>query len=81
MTAWQDDKRWSDLYIPEVKRIVGPRLLEAAPFEMEVLARAARMARLIEARAIGRAERRGAESRNNHRTECRPGTSWRTSDR
>jgi len=37
MITWQDDKRWSDLYIPEVKRIVGPRLLEPAPFEMDVL--------------------------------------------
>lgn len=33
MTEYQKDRAWSDRYIPEIKRIVGPYLLEPAPIE------------------------------------------------
>jgi hypothetical protein len=33
MSKYQDDRTWSDHFIPEIKRIVGPYLLEPAPIE------------------------------------------------
>ncbi len=30
-----DDRKWSDEYLPAVKRIVGPYLLSEAPFEVD----------------------------------------------
>lgn len=33
MSAYQKDRVWSDRFIPEIKRIVGPYLLEPAPLE------------------------------------------------
>lgn len=33
--SYADDRGWSDLYLPAVKRIVGPHLLEAAPFDLD----------------------------------------------
>jgi len=35
MSKYSRDREWSDRFIPEIKRIVGPFLLEAAPFELD----------------------------------------------
>lgn len=36
MTGWENDKAWSDLYLPQIRAIVGPLLLEPAPLEMDM---------------------------------------------
>ena len=33
MTGWKDDKRWSDKFLPEIKRILGEYLLSEPPAE------------------------------------------------
>lgn len=33
MNGWQTDKRWSDRFLPEIKRAVGETLIGAAPVE------------------------------------------------
>jgi len=33
MTTWENDKRWSDRFLPEVKRILGEHLISEAPYE------------------------------------------------
>jgi hypothetical protein len=33
--AWESDKAWSDQFMPEVKQIIGPLLLETAPLEID----------------------------------------------
>lgn len=35
MTSYQPDKFWSDLYIPEIKRIVGAHLLDVATVQQD----------------------------------------------
>lgn len=35
MSLYQVDRSWSDRYIPTIKRLVGPYLLEEAPFEVD----------------------------------------------
>lgn len=35
MSSYQTDRQWSDQYIPEIKRIVGPYLLQESPFEVD----------------------------------------------
>lgn len=35
MPSYREDRTWSDRYIPEIKRIVGPYLLEESPFEVD----------------------------------------------
>ena len=32
---WQGDKDWSDRFIPEIRRIVGPRLLVPSSLEVD----------------------------------------------
>jgi hypothetical protein len=34
--SWQDDKRWSDRFIPEIKRILGEYLIKSAPIEEDM---------------------------------------------
>jgi len=34
--SYAKDREWSDRYLPRVKQIVGPHLLEPAPFERDV---------------------------------------------
>lgn len=36
MSSWDKDKNWSDLYLPQIRAIVGPLLLEPAPLEMDL---------------------------------------------
>jgi len=33
MTGWQHDKRWSDRFLPEIKRILGEHLIGEPPIE------------------------------------------------
>ena len=33
MNSWKDDKRWSDRFLPEIKRILGELLIAEAPTE------------------------------------------------
>ena len=33
--GYEGDRRWSDKYIPQIKQIVGPLLLQEAPFEVD----------------------------------------------
>ena len=33
--GYQEDRKWSDAYIPEIKRIVGPYLLQPSSFEID----------------------------------------------
>lgn len=33
--SYQSDRQWSDQFIPQIKRIVGPYLLEPAPLEVD----------------------------------------------
>ena len=33
MSDWQEDKRWSDRFLPEIKRILGEHLIGEAPVE------------------------------------------------
>lgn len=33
--SYRDDRQWADQFIPEIKRIVGPLLLEPAAFELD----------------------------------------------
>jgi len=33
MSQWQIDKRWSDRFLPEIKRILGEYLIAEAPFD------------------------------------------------
>ncbi len=35
MNGYRADRQWSDRFIPQIKSIVGPLLLEPAPFEMD----------------------------------------------
>ncbi len=35
MGDYQPDRSWSDIFIPDIKRIVGPLLLEPASFEID----------------------------------------------
>lgn len=35
MSSYQTDRQWSDQYIPEIKRIVGPYLLQESPFDVD----------------------------------------------
>jgi len=35
MSEYQDDRRWSEQFIPEIKRIVGPQLLVVTPDEID----------------------------------------------
>ena len=35
MSDYNKDRSWSDMFIPEIKRIVGPHLLDVAPFEID----------------------------------------------
>lgn len=35
MIGWESDKLWSDAYLPQIRQIVGPLLLEPAPIEMD----------------------------------------------
>lgn len=35
MAAYAQDRRWSDKFIPAIKRIVGPRLLSVTPDEID----------------------------------------------
>ncbi len=35
MPSYNKDRRWSDRFIPEIKRIVGPYLLEESSFEVD----------------------------------------------
>lgn len=36
MNEYRNDRVWSDAYLPAVREIVGPRLLEPAPFDEDV---------------------------------------------
>lgn len=36
MGAYSKDREWSDLFIPQIKRIVGPLLLDVTPNEIDV---------------------------------------------
>jgi hypothetical protein len=36
MGSYQNDRCWSDQFIPEIKRIVGPLLLEESPLEVDM---------------------------------------------
>ena len=31
--VWQQDKRWSDRFLPEIKRLLGEHLIQEAPYE------------------------------------------------
>ena len=33
MTGWKADKRWSDIFIPEITKILGPYLIREPPIE------------------------------------------------
>jgi len=33
MDNWKDDKRWSDIFLVEIKRVLGEYLISAAPIE------------------------------------------------
>jgi len=33
MTGWENDKKWSDRFLPEIKRILGERLIAEPPIE------------------------------------------------
>ena len=33
MSEWQKDKRWSDRFLPEIKRILGEHLISEPPIE------------------------------------------------
>lgn len=33
MNGWRDDKRWSDRFLPEIKRILGEHLIAEPPIE------------------------------------------------
>lgn len=33
--GYREDRKWSDVYIPEIKRIVGPYLLQPSSFEID----------------------------------------------
>jgi hypothetical protein len=33
MSSWQEDKRWSDRFLPEIKRILGEHLIAEPPVE------------------------------------------------
>lgn len=35
MSGYRADRQWSDRFIPQIKSIVGPLLLDAAPFELD----------------------------------------------
>lgn len=35
MPNYTEDRRWSDQFIPQIKRIVGPHLLEVTSFEVD----------------------------------------------
>lgn len=35
MASYQKDRAWSDITIPHIRKIVGPLLLEPAPFELD----------------------------------------------
>jgi hypothetical protein len=35
MTAYRRDRAWSDAFIPAIKKIVGPYLLEPSSFEID----------------------------------------------
>ena len=35
MTGYNVDRKWSDRFIPDIQRKVGPLLLEASPFEID----------------------------------------------
>lgn len=35
MSSYATDREWSDIMIPQIRGIVGPRLLEPAPFELD----------------------------------------------
>ena len=35
MSSYRDDREWSDRFIPAIRRVVGPLLLEPAPLEMD----------------------------------------------
>lgn len=36
MANYEEQRAWAEQFMPEVKRIVGPLLLESAPFEIDV---------------------------------------------
>jgi hypothetical protein len=36
MNTWEDDKAWSDRFIPAVGQIIGPRLLVPAPLVLDI---------------------------------------------
>ena len=36
MTNWQQDKRWSDRFLPEIKRILGEYLISEPPLEEDM---------------------------------------------
>lgn len=35
MNGWEKDKIWSDFYLPQIRQIVGPLLLEPAPIDVD----------------------------------------------
>ena len=36
MNGWQEDKRWSDRFLPEIKRILGEHLISEPPMEEDM---------------------------------------------
>lgn len=62
--SYAEDRAWSDIYIPAIKRIVGPLLLEEASFEVDtkqaadlVVLKARNMMIAARVRRFGYAER------------------------